>query len=294
MRAVLHHIQDRLDHDLSLDELAGLAHFSRYHFHRIFKGMVGEGVATHVRRLRLERAAFRLIHTDQPVTGVALDARYENHESFTRAFKRAFGCAPTVFRQRHRHAWHVGGASVHYHPDAPAVAWAPSTPPPEPARIAEEPPVDAFVVRWVGPYLDTLPLWADLATWAHGAGLDVATAAAGLCLDDPAITPADKLRYDACLFLPSDFDGKPRDDMTRVTWPGGLHATFRHEGPYEDLVALYEDWLGRWLPRSPYEARDLACLERYDRSPLTDPNAVPVTRVLVPLARRHQPSGRPS
>ena len=54
---VLVHIQQHLDDELPLDELAAVAHFSPYHFHRMFRGMVGESVEEHVRRLRLERAA---------------------------------------------------------------------------------------------------------------------------------------------------------------------------------------------------------------------------------------------
>lgn len=70
------HIQTHLDGDLTLEALAGVAHFSSYHFHRIFRGMVGESVKEHVRRLRRERAAHRLKFTDQPVTTIALDAGY--------------------------------------------------------------------------------------------------------------------------------------------------------------------------------------------------------------------------
>ena len=48
---VLVHIQKNLDAELSLDNLAKIAHFSPYHFHRIFTGMVGESLKEHVRRL---------------------------------------------------------------------------------------------------------------------------------------------------------------------------------------------------------------------------------------------------
>ena len=80
------HIQHHLDEAVSLDELAALAHFSPYHFHRIFRGMVGESVMEHVRRLRLERAAHRLKFSDEPITRIAFEAGYETHEAFTRAF----------------------------------------------------------------------------------------------------------------------------------------------------------------------------------------------------------------
>jgi AraC family transcriptional regulator len=68
------HTQNNLDRPLSLEELASIASFSPYHFHRIFRGIVGESVKEHVRRLRLERAAHRLRFTGQPVTEIAFDA----------------------------------------------------------------------------------------------------------------------------------------------------------------------------------------------------------------------------
>ena len=62
--AVQLYVQRHLDGDLSLDRLARVAHFSPFHFHRIFKAVVGEGVYEYVRRLRLEAAAFALKTTD--------------------------------------------------------------------------------------------------------------------------------------------------------------------------------------------------------------------------------------
>jgi AraC family transcriptional regulator len=93
---VLVYIQTHLDDPLPLDEMASVACFSPYHFHlhRIFRGMVGEPVKEHVRRLRLERAAGRLKFSTHPVTEVAFDAGYESHEAFTRttvAFIRHVG-----------------------------------------------------------------------------------------------------------------------------------------------------------------------------------------------------------
>src|SRR5947209_7922291 len=85
VRVVLH-IQRHLDDELDLDRLASVAAFSRFHFHRIFRGMTGETVYAYVRRIRLERAAGQLKHLDQPITEIALNAGFEAHESFTRAF----------------------------------------------------------------------------------------------------------------------------------------------------------------------------------------------------------------
>lgn len=71
---VLVHIQQCLDEPLLLDELAAIACFSPFHFHRIFRGMVGESVKEHIRRLRSERAASLLRAGKLPVTEIAFDA----------------------------------------------------------------------------------------------------------------------------------------------------------------------------------------------------------------------------
>jgi AraC-like DNA-binding protein len=91
-------IQEHLDEELSLERLARVAHFSPYHFHRIFRALVGEGVNEHVRRLRLESAAVDLKNTGRTVLEIALDAGYGTHEAFTRAFRQMFGVSPSQYR----------------------------------------------------------------------------------------------------------------------------------------------------------------------------------------------------
>ena len=123
---VLVHIQTHLDHFLDLEALASLAHFSPCHFHRVFRGMVGEPVMEHVRRLRLERAAHLLKTTAGPITQIAFDSGYETHEAFTRAFRAMFEASPTEFRQLHgRVSVRSVLSGVHYTPDGTVDAFQP-------------------------------------------------------------------------------------------------------------------------------------------------------------------------
>ena len=96
---VLAHLADHLDADLSVAELARIAHFSPYHFHRMFRAMTGESVAALVRRLRLETAGRALRERDGSVIDVALAAGYGSPEGFTRAFQQAFAAAPSAYRR---------------------------------------------------------------------------------------------------------------------------------------------------------------------------------------------------
>src|ERR1700742_4503591 len=97
-------IVESLDAALDLTALAKQAALSPLHFHHVFRGMVGETPLEVHRRLRLERAAMQLAGSEAAVTTVAFDAGYETHESFTRAFRRAYAQSPSELRARAREA----------------------------------------------------------------------------------------------------------------------------------------------------------------------------------------------
>src|SRR5688572_6286599 len=84
-------VQDHLDREISLGSLARQYGYSPFHFHRFFSSAVGETPKQHIDRLRLERAAYKLAITGETVLAIALGVGFNNHETFSRAFKRAFG-----------------------------------------------------------------------------------------------------------------------------------------------------------------------------------------------------------
>ena len=90
MHAVIEYIDRNLDQELDLGALANVAHFSAFHFHRLFKALNGEALGDYVRRRRLEMAAMRL--RSQPrvaVLQIALAVGFGSAEAFTRAFRGA-------------------------------------------------------------------------------------------------------------------------------------------------------------------------------------------------------------
>ncbi|MDR3687978.1 MAG: helix-turn-helix domain-containing protein [Fimbriimonas sp.] len=91
-------IVGEMDANQSAADLANLAAYSKPQFYRIAKRRLGEPPMTVRRRLLLERAAYRLTRSSQPITEIAFDASFESLEGFGRAFKAAFGLAPSRYR----------------------------------------------------------------------------------------------------------------------------------------------------------------------------------------------------
>jgi AraC family transcriptional regulator len=271
---VLVHIQRHLDDELDLDRLAGVAAFSPYHFHRVFRGMVGESVKSHVRRLRLERAATRLKLSRHPVTTIALDSGYRSHEAFTRAFRELFGDSPSEFRSTRTVAPRAPVPSgVHYGGSDGPVDFRPCEHEGQTMQVTieEVEPIRVAFMRHVGPYDQCGQTWDRFLTWAGAEGLvGGAPRFIGLCHDDPEITPGTKIRYDACLTVDASF--KPVDEIGVQVIEGGPYARATHFGPYHRLGETYAKFLGQWAPRSGRGIRAAPCFEVYLNSPeSTDP-----------------------
>src|SRR5262245_30898078 len=97
---VLLRMQLDLDRDWSLEDAAKVAGYEVHHFAHAFSAVVGEPPASYVRRLRLDRAAAALVTEDPSVLDLALRSGYASAEAFARAFRRAYGCSPTDFREQ--------------------------------------------------------------------------------------------------------------------------------------------------------------------------------------------------
>jgi AraC family transcriptional regulator len=104
------------DHDFGGDAIAAALYLSRFHFDRVMAGIAGEPPGRFRRRLLLERAAFRLVSTPMGVLDVAVEAGYSSHEAFTRAFARAFGRPPSVWRAQPNRIELPCPNGVHFHP----------------------------------------------------------------------------------------------------------------------------------------------------------------------------------
>jgi AraC family transcriptional regulator len=268
MLRVLVHVQGHLDEELSLEALARIANCSPYHFHRMFRGMVGEGVKEHVRRLRLERAAQRLRFTGQSIVRIALDAGYETHESFTRAFQSLFDEAPSEFRKSHRVVAHgPSAAGIHYAGTGTLDGFRPvRQEPPLTVRVEAIAPLRVIFKRHVGAYEEVGPVWGQLAFWAGRRRLiGPTTVFLGIVHDDPDVTAPHRMRYDAAITVGENVAAE--GDIGIQVIDASRYAIVRHNGPYETIAATYARLCGEWLTQSGKELRSAPALEKYLNSP---------------------------
>jgi len=263
IRRTLSYIEDRLDDALDLDQVAGVAAFSPYHFHRIFRAMVGEGLMTYVRRLRLERAARELKQGDRPVTQIAFDAGFETHEAFTRAFGDRFGQSPSAYR----------AAAVNRAPEYREIP---------PVAIEDLPAMRLLFLRHVGPYAEVGQAWWRLMSWAGMRGmLGPNMKLIGIVHDDPEITPADKVRYDAAVTV--DRAAQAEGEFGILEIAASKYGLITHRGPYDQMSATYQQLYGGWLPKSGYEPADSPAFEQYLNSPQDTKPEDLLTKIHVPL-----------
>lgn len=266
VQRVVDFLAEHLDEELNFEALARVACFSPYHFHRIYRGLLGETVNDTVRRLRLHRAAVDLLDRELSIERTARRAGYTSQAAFTRAFRDEYGEPPARYR--------VARRVVQLKQERNSAMYQ--------VEIITRPKLRVAAIEHRGDYQLTSKVFERLMTIAATTGLLRSdTRSIGIFHDDPTSVPKAELRATACITVPDDWT--PSGELTEAHIEGGRYARIVHTGPYTELKAAY-DWLYQtWLPDCDEEPRDLPCLEEY----LNDPRQVSAkdlkTAVLMPL-----------
>jgi AraC family transcriptional regulator len=237
----------------TLEDLARIACFSPYHFHRLFHAFVGESMYAYIKRIRLEKAAVHLRSTDLSVTDIAFNCGYETPAAFAKAFRERFGITPTGFRTKNLN--HSGGPSSYQ--SLQSVEEVMQTE----IRMLEDQTV--LFVRRMGSY-DQAAEGAWKALFKHTFWrmfTDRSIKFIGISHDDPGITEDLRLRYDACITVKGN--AKSKGEVGVQVLKGGKYAVFMHQGAYEKFNETYDLIFSEWLPRSGYRLRETACFELY-------------------------------
>jgi len=274
---VIFHIERHLDEPMHLQDLAKLACFSPFHFHRIFTAFTGESIGDLIRRFRLERSAMLLLYLDSPITEVALGAGYETPAAYTRAFQAHFGVTPSGYREQTR-TWRDPGSLLLELDDQ-----APNEEPTMKPDIRTVAPLPVLFVRRTGPYDQAAgQAFGVLCQFAGPRGLlGPAARYIGISHDSPHVTDSANFRYDACVTLNREV--KTEGEVGQKSIAGGRYAVFLHAGPYDLFNKTYDQIYQAWLPGSGEQLRDEPCFEVYLNSPdHTQPEALR-TEIWIPI-----------
>lgn len=292
----LRRVASSLDEALDLESLAAPACMAPLHFHRVFRGLVGETPLQLHRRLRLERAAWRLAQQPDTVLRIALDAGYETHEAFTRAFRDAYGRSLSEYR-----AWaaaagargpshrlqaacglHVGGPEVEL-PADPAALFIHHASLNMNVQIDERPELRVATLPHTGPYNTIGSTFDRLGGIAGAAGLlsNPDAQMVAIYYDDPETVPAAQLRSAAGVTVRPGLSVAP--PLQTLTLPAGRWASALHRGSYAALGDAWQRLLGQWLPASGHRLGSGECYELYLNHPGQVAEAELQTLLCVPL-----------
>jgi AraC family transcriptional regulator len=296
---VIDYIETNLANSFTLDELASVAHFSKFHFHRIFFSLMGETLFRFIQRIRLEKAANRLVYElNTPITPIALECGFSSSAAFSKAFKEHFQCSPSAWRKRALYSnpvqsnsnpgkvkskeMEVSHAEMRYLGQQNEIQrWElTARQRTQMIEVVHHPITTVVYLRHVGPYQQDIKLFerlnTRLFTWAAAQGLLRFPETQFLIIshDDPGLTAASKLRISVCLTAPDDV--AVEGEFGKLTIPAGLYAHIKFK---VDPLQIGEAWswvYGCWLLISGFIPDDRPSFELY---PISGLEQTPVDEV---------------
>jgi two-component system response regulator YesN len=97
---IARYVQQRLDRDISVQEIAAQFYLSREYVSRRFKQEFGETISDFILRLRMERAQTLLVNPTLKIAQIAHMTGYDDEKYFSKVFKKAFGLTPAEYRRK--------------------------------------------------------------------------------------------------------------------------------------------------------------------------------------------------
>ena len=256
---------------------ASHACMSPFHFHRVFKNIVGESVRDYVERRRIGHAFIDRRNGNHWKASI-LNSGFASQISFTRAFKRVYGVTPSQ--------WEADESAEGSGKDL-------VSDPPEGIEFVDRPSSRLAISRVWGGEGNPAHMRAGIArliAWAQANGLDTSEGKLfGMTLDDPALAPITRRRHDFALEIP---DGVvPGDGLLPGQRGAGKWATRRVTGTVETIHAAWHQFYHRWLPQkgsklryAPVEEAYLAWSDKGDSifdvlccAPIISPNELSMT-----------------
>lgn len=263
---VLDYINDNLNKKPDLNTLSQIANVSPFHFHRIFKAIIGENLGEYIKRLRLEYIAGKLKTTDLSLSTLAENAGYNSEQALSKAFKKYFGIPPTIYKSISTEKKDYTHSRL-----SPLIC-----------EIQQKRLIYIRVIALYGSKNLYNKAWEELMQFAsENSLLQESNEWLGISFDDPDTTQTNKCRFYACLTI--DTPISPSGKIGCRSIKKGLYAIFTHTGTYRGLSEFYKNiWFG-WLPSSGYHLRKATFFEKYVNNPDEVSEKDIITEIYIPI-----------
>lgn len=268
---VIDYLRGNLDRRVKLEELAKVACFSEFHFHRIFGAVSGETLNNFTNRLRLEKAARLLRYSDQSLTAIALDCGFSSSATFSRAFRSGYDTSPSQFRKsgeikKSKICKELFSGQEYLLPMSAEEKRAAF-----PVRLIDVPERQVAYIRVTNAFEmeRVLAAFKTMIEWAKSQDIFSQGILFGMSADDPHVTPKHLYRYEVCLASSLPFECM--EGVSKLKMPAMRYAATRVSGDIRK-VATATDYLFRgWLINSDYEPEHAPGLEIFlDKENATD------------------------
>jgi len=223
------YIDKNLDQDLNLAILAKIAHYSPFHFHRLFTGVTGENPNKYILRLRIERAAYQIKKQNSlSISEIAFRNGFVSNSNFSKAFKKYYGISPSYLRKNADKFSKIrqvksknGQLQIEITNDFRKMEHLNLIQSTTPITIRKIPDVKVAYVNYVGAFDKIGDAYAIIMKWAKGVDLDPVKSITRFH-DSPEVTEISQVRQSACVEIKGEYPTS--DDISFSTIEGGKHA----------------------------------------------------------------------
>jgi len=258
---VIDHLRGNLHRQVKLEELAKVACFSEFHFHRIFGAVSGETLNNFTNRLRLEKAARLLRYSDKSLTDIALDCGFSSSATFSRAFRSGYDTSPSQFRK----SGEIKKSKIckELFDDQTMIFFmsAEEKRTAFPVRLIDIPERQVAYIRVTNAFEGDRVLAAlkTMIEWAKSQDIFSQGILFGMTVDDPHVTPKHLYRYEVCLASSLPFECM--EGMSKLKMPAMRYAVTKVSGDIRKVATAWDYIYRNWLINSAYEPEHAPALE---------------------------------
>jgi AraC family transcriptional regulator len=258
---VIDYLRANLHRPVKLGELASVACFSEFHFHRIFGAVSGETLNSFTIRLRLEKAARLLRYSGKSLTDIALDCGFSSSATFSRAFRSGYDTSPSQFRKSGKIKKSKICKELFDDRDYDLPMSAEEKRAAFPVKLVDIPERQVAYIRVTNACEGDRVLAAlkTMIEWAKSQDIFSQGILFGMTVDDPHVTPKHLYRYEVC--FASSFPFECMRGMSRLKMPAMRYAVTKVSGDLHKVATAWDYIYRNWLIRSPYEPEHAPALE---------------------------------